>query len=185
MTVELRRAVFLDRDGVLNEAIVRNGLPYPPRSLQEVRLMPGAEEGLARLKSAGFVLLVVTNQPDVVRGQTSLEEVNAINQHLASRLPLDDFFICPHDGAEKCHCRKPKPGLIEAGALKHRVDPRRSYMIGDRWRDVDAGHAAGCSTVFIDFEYRERAPDQEPSAIVRSLPEAVDWILADKERRSE
>lgn len=182
---EDRIAVFLDRDGVLNEAIVRDGVPYPPKSLNEVIVTTGAEAALRRLKNAGFLLLVVTNQPDIGRGQASFDEVNAINSHLASQLPLDDFFICPHDGADACDCRKPKPGLLEAGARKYDVDLTRSFMIGDRWRDVDAGHAAGCSTVWIDYGYRERASSHPPEKIVRSLPDAVDWILASREFRSE
>lgn len=173
----MRRAVFLDRDGVLNEALVRNGLPYPPPDLASLRITEDAGAALSKLKASGFLLLVVTNQPDIGRGQTTEAQVSAMNAHLQSHLPLDQFFVCPHDSSAGCACRKPRPGLLLAGAEMYNVDLGRSYMIGDRWRDVDAGYAAGCRTIWIDCEYRERAPDSKPDAVVRSLTEAVDWIL--------
>ena len=180
-----RRAVFLDRDGVLNEALVRDGKPYPPRSIGDVRLVAEAQSALARLKESGFVLLVVTNQPDISRGSTSFKDVEAINHYLADRLPVDEFFVCPHDGAEDCICRKPKPGLLAMAAEKFQVDLAVSFMIGDRWRDVEAGHRAGCSTVWIDCGYSERGPEHEPDKTVLSLVEAVDWILSQGSGKSD
>ena len=173
-----RPAVFLDRDGVLNEAEVRDGKPYPPASAAEVRIVPDAPASLARLKAAGLPLIVVTNQPDVGRGTQSLEAVQAINRRLLLDLPLDDFLTCTHDDRDRCACRKPLPGLILEGAARHAADPCRSFMIGDRWRDIDAGRAAGCRTVWIDRGYRERGPSEPPDARVRSLAEAVTWILS-------
>ncbi len=175
------RAVFLDRDGVLNRAIVRDGKPYPPASLAELEIVEGAAEGLARLKNLGFLLLVVTNQPDVAHGTQSLEVIQAMHDVMRQTLPLDDFLICPHDDRDGCHCRKPAPGLIIDAQQRYGIDLARSFMIGDRWRDVDAGQAAGCRTVFLDMNYRERGPSASPDARVGSLPEAVDWIVRHSE----
>ncbi|MFN0105243.1 MAG: D-glycero-alpha-D-manno-heptose-1,7-bisphosphate 7-phosphatase [Bryobacteraceae bacterium] len=173
----LRRAVFLDRDGVLNEAVVRDGKPYPPAKAEEVRLVAGAAEALARLKALGFLLLVATNQPDVARGTQTTAELDAINALLREALPLDDFFTCPHSG-DGCDCRKPKPGLLLQGAERYGLALTDCYMIGDRWRDIDAAAAAGVPGVWIDYGYRERGPSAVPPARVKSLSEAVDWIVS-------
>ena len=175
----LRPAVFLDRDGVLNEAVVREGKPYPPASAAEVRIVPGAAEALRRLKSQGLPLIVVTNQPDVARGRQTAEAVEAIHNRLRAELPIDDFLACFHDDGDGCVCRKPKPGLILEGAARQGADPSRSFLIGDRWRDIDAGKAAGCRTVWIDHGYREREPSVAPDARVATLAEAVAWILTE------
>jgi len=171
-----RRAVFMDRDGVLNRALVRDGEPYPPANVCEVEILPGTAEAMRRLKEAGFVLIVVSNQPDVARGTTPQETVEAINAYLASRLPVDRFIMCYHDSGDGCDCRKPRPGMLLAGAGEFSVDLASSYMVGDRWRDVEAGIAAGCRTVFIDYGYDEQQP-QSITMKVSSLHEAVLIIL--------
>jgi len=173
----LKRAVFLDRDGVLNEAIIKDGKPYPPQTAAEVRIVPGAAEALQRLKRRGLALIVVTNQPDVARGTQTAEAVRAIGERLRRELPLDEILVCAHDDGDGCDCRKPKPGLILEGAARFGVDLAHSFLIGDRWRDIEAGQAAGCRTVWIDRGYRERAPERAPDARVSSLGEAVDWIV--------
>jgi D-glycero-D-manno-heptose 1,7-bisphosphate phosphatase len=173
----LRNAVFLDRDGVLNESIVRNGKPYPPANLAEFKLFPEASGALARLKEAGFLLLVVTNQPDVARGTQTLEIVETMHLGMAATLPIDDFFVCWHDDADRCNCRKPLPGLLYSAADRYDVDLCRSFMIGDRWRDIDAGATAGCRTVLVDREYNERHPRYRPDFRTSSITGAADWIL--------
>jgi D-glycero-D-manno-heptose 1,7-bisphosphate phosphatase len=170
-----RRAVFLDRDGVINEATIRNGKPYPPASVEDTVIVDGAETALKRLKQHGFLLVVVTNQPDVRRGTTSREEVERIHEYLFAKLPLDDVLVCYHDDRDNCTCRKPQPGLLFDAAAKHCVDLTKSYLVGDRWRDVEAGAAAGCRTILIDQHYDE--PRSAPNAIVYSLSEAITWIL--------
>lgn len=175
-----KRAVFLDRDGVVNEAVVRDGKPYPPASVRETVIVRDAESSLLRLKQHGFVLLVVTNQPDVRRGAATEESVSDIHRLLASQLPLDDFFVCYHDDRDRCACRKPLPGLILQGAAAHNIDLTSSFMVGDRWRDIEAGAAAGCRTIFIDRGYNERTPKSAADVNVSSLSEAVDWILQQK-----
>jgi D-glycero-D-manno-heptose 1,7-bisphosphate phosphatase len=177
MGIDSVRAVFLDRDGVLNQPVVRDGKPYPPASVDQLKLYPDAAAALARLKGAGYLLLVVTNQPDVARGTTERAAVEAIDNAIGAALGVDDFFVCWHDDADGCECRKPKPGLLIEGAERHGIDLSRSFLIGDRWRDIDAGAAAGCRTVLIDRGYRERAPQNAPDFRAQSLDEAVEWVL--------
>lgn len=172
-----QRAVFLDRDGVINQAVVRDGKPYPPSGVDELKLVAGAAEALRDLKQAGFLLIVVTNQPDIARGTRDRAAVEIIHQALSEALPLDDFFVCPHDDGDHCDCRKPRPGLLLRAAEKYEIDMSGSFMIGDRWRDVDAGTSAGCATVWIDYGYREKRPAAEASAKVSSIRAAADWIL--------
>jgi len=170
------RAVFLDRDGVINRAIVRQRRPYPPSTPAELEVLPGVDRALTALKQAGFLLIVVTNQPDVARGTTQKEVVEAINSSLASKLPIDEFFTCFHDNVDDCECRKPKPGALLAAAEKHGIDLAASFMVGDRWRDIEAGYRAGCQTLFIDYGYDEKQPDQFDFK-VSSLLEAATEIL--------
>jgi D-glycero-D-manno-heptose 1,7-bisphosphate phosphatase len=168
-------AVFLDRDGVINRPLIRERKPYSPRAVEELEVLPGVPEALARLRTAGFALIVVTNQPDVARGHLSQETLQALHDHLAARLPIDEFRICCHDDADGCDCRKPKPGLLCRPPYH---DLSRSVMVGDRWRDIEAGQRAGCgATILIDYGYDERLT-VEPMVRLRSLPEAADWILS-------
>ena len=173
----MKRAVFLDRDGVINEAPVRDRKPYPPANVASLRIPAGAADDLARLKQRGYLLLVATNQPDVARGKQTREAVEVINDHLRIALALDDVLTCYHDDADNCDCRKPRPGLLERAARQYGIDLHNSFMIGDRWRDTDAGANAGCKTILIDRGYDERSPQFVPDARVGSLREAVDWIL--------
>ena len=167
-------AIFLDRDGVLNRTMLRQGKPIPPRSLGELEILPGVSAALSNLKAAGYSLVVVTNQPDVARGLTTLDMVEEFHRFLGRQLPIDEFRVCIHDDGDQCACRKPKPGLLLAAP---RYDIRRSVMVGDRWRDVDAGLAAGCrATILVDYGYDEAIPN-EPTVRVASLLEASRWIL--------
>lgn len=171
----MRRAVFLDRDGVINRATVRDGMPRPPASADEMEILPGVPEALARLRAADYALVVVTNQPDIVRGLTTQAVVDAIHARLRDELGLDDIRVCPHVDADRCACRKPKPGLLLQAPV---YDMAASAMVGDRWRDVEAGRAAGCGvTILVDYEYDEPVL-HEPDARVASLAEAADWLLA-------
>jgi D-glycero-D-manno-heptose 1,7-bisphosphate phosphatase len=171
-----RRAVFLDRDGVLNRALVRAGRPYPPASLAEFRILPGVPEALARLKAAGFWLVVVTNQPDVARGRQTRSGVDALHAALKFRLPLDDIRVCYHDEPDGCNCRKPAPGMLLAAAQAAGLNLAASFMVGDRWRDVVAGQRAGCQSIFVDCGYAE-PPPPAPYWQAASLPAAAELIL--------
>ena len=172
----MKRAVFLDRDGVLNRAIVRDGKPYPPAHVSELEILPGVEEALAALRAAGFLLIVVTNQPDVARGATTREAVEEINAALGAALPIDEFRTCFHDSGCGCECRKPKPGALLAAAALHDIDLSESYMVGDRWRDTEAGQRAGCKTIFIDYRYQEKQPEYVDHR-VKSLLEATQFMV--------
>jgi D-glycero-D-manno-heptose 1,7-bisphosphate phosphatase len=175
------RAVFLDRDGVLNNAPVRDGKPGQPQGVADLVILPGVEEACESLRAAGFMLVVVTNQPEIMRGTITRESVDAVNRRLEELLPLDEIVVCAHDDADGCECRKPKPGMLLDAARRHGLELRKSFLVGDRWRDIGAGQAAGCRTVFIDRGYDERRPES-PDATVRDLTEAAAWILDVDER---
>ena len=172
----MNKAIFLDRDGVINHANLFDGKPYPPKDIGELILLPKVNEALQLLKDAGYLLIVITNQPDVVRGKTKIETVEAINQFLKDSLPIDDIFTCYHDDMEDCNCRKPKPGNILKAADQHNINIPSSFMIGDRWRDIKAGESAGCKTFFIDYSYQEKQPESYDYK-VKSLYEAAKIIL--------
>ena len=171
-------AVFLDRDGVINRALTRDAKPYPPSSLAEVEILPGVEEACRRLKAVGFRLVVATNQPDVGRGTMPQSTVEEIHAYLCQRLPIDRVEVCYHpgQGASECDCRKPRPGMLRHAARELGIDLTRSWMVGDRWRDIDCGHAAGCRTIFIDYGYAESLK-QLPDFRCGSLLEATAFIL--------
>lgn len=172
-----RPAVFLDRDGVINRALVRNGIPCPPASPQDLAILPRVAEALEALKARGYALVVVTNQPDVVRGTSSRSAVELIHATLKSELCLDAILTCFHDSADDCDCRKPKPGLLFRAARDLDIELAPSFMVGDRWRDIEAGQRAGCRTFFINGEYEERQP-VSCDFRVGSLGEAADIVLA-------
>jgi D-glycero-D-manno-heptose 1,7-bisphosphate phosphatase len=153
-----------------------DGTPQPPESVDELELLPGVEQACRQLHEDGLLLIVVTNQPDFARGAQTMATVEALNRELSSRLPLDEVRVCPHDDADRCQCRKPAPGLLLDAAHDWGIELENSVMVGDRWRDVEAGRRAGCKTVFIDSGYSERPPEA-PDLSVRSLGEAVPWIL--------
>ncbi len=181
MTRNDRAAVFLDRDGTLIRAPVVEGRPGSIRDVAEVELEPGASDACTTLEAAGFALIVVTNQPEIARGSQSQAAVERIHARLLELLPLDEIVVCPHDDGDGCTCRKPKPGMLIDAAKRHGLALEASYLIGDRWRDVEAGQRAGCTSVFLDREYSETVPER-PEVTVRTMAEAVAWILA-RERR--
>jgi D-glycero-D-manno-heptose 1,7-bisphosphate phosphatase len=170
------KAVFLDRDGVINANLERHGKPVAPTTLEEFRILPGVEDAARRLKAAGFEIVIVTNQPDVANGLTAKETVEAMHAEIRHRMPIDDIKICYHVDADNCACRKPKPGMILEAAAERGIELSASYVVGDRWRDVQAGRAAGCLTIFVDYGYVQDGPNS-PDKIVRSLPEAVAYII--------
>lgn len=179
-----KRAVFLDRDGVLNANLVREGRAYAPRTLTDFQLLPRVEEAVRRVKEAGFLVIVATNQPDVPAGITPRSTVDAMHAELQRRVPVDDIKICFHTDADHCACRKPKPGMILEAAIEHDIDLGASYFIGDRWRDIEAGRAAGCFTVLVDHGLVQDKPTH-PDKTVSSLADAVSFILARERRASK
>lgn len=177
MSHEPKRAVFLDRDGVINRPVIRDGKPYPPSSVAQVEILPGVSDALEKLRDMGFSLICVTNQADVARGTQKREKVEAIHKLLLESLCLDEILVCYHDDRDRCRCRKPLPGLLLDAAARLAIDLEKSFMVGDRWRDIEAGQNAGCRTIFIEYGYKEREPKNSPDITVTSLSEAGDWIL--------
>jgi D-glycero-D-manno-heptose 1,7-bisphosphate phosphatase len=175
----MSRAVFLDRDGVLNAPVIRDGLPYPPQTIEEFQVYPDAPEACALLRNAGFLLVVVTNQPDVGRGTQSLEVVGKMHALLTQKVPMDRIEICtaPDDKSPGAERRKPAPGMLVDAAKALDIDLARSYMVGDRWRDIDCGQAVGCTTIFIERNYDEKLR-QRPHHYAADLWEAARLILS-------
>jgi D-glycero-D-manno-heptose 1,7-bisphosphate phosphatase len=175
------RIVFLDRDGVINRATERDGKPYPPRTIADFEILPEVPEACAKLKAAGFLLVVATNQPDVGRGTLDQSIVEKIHAYMTAQLPIDHVEVCYHPGLGQshCDCRKPKPGMLLRAARRFNADLAQCWMIGDRWRDIDAGHAAGCQTILIERGYVEELK-QKPDFRVTNLLEAADIILNGK-----
>ena len=171
-----RRAVFLDRDGVLIRTPVVHGTPHPVNSVSEVEILPGVRQALELLAAHGLPRIVVTNQPDVRRGTQTREAVEAIHAYLLRELPLSAVYTCYHDDVDACACRKPKPGLLLQAAESYDLDVERSFLIGDRWRDIGAGEAAGCTTFLVAGDYSQ--PERcRPDFLVDDIPQAVQKIL--------
>jgi len=157
MTPTLRPAVFLDRDGVLNRIVWRDGKPASPRVPEEFEIEPQAAAALKALQAAGYALFVVTNQPDIARDRMSQSSLDAMHAHLCTALPVEAVSACLHDDADACDCRKPKPGQLLSLARRHGLDLSRSWMIGDQDRDIACGRAAGCATVLLTRPYNSGA----------------------------
>jgi D-glycero-D-manno-heptose 1,7-bisphosphate phosphatase len=174
---EPARAVFLDRDGVINAAEMRDGRPYPPKKLDEFHLLPGVVGACNLLRDAGFLLVVTTNQPDVGRGQQDQSVVESMHRLMCETLPIDRVEVCYDADEHASEFRKPRPGMLFRAARELNIDLSRSYMVGDRWRDVDCGHAAGCLTIFIDHGYKEPL-QMQPHFTALNLLSAASLILS-------
>jgi len=176
-----RPAVFVDRDGTLNRQTIRDGKPYPPQTVAEFELFEGVPEACAKLAAAGYTLVVATNQPDVERGTQSRSVVEAMHTRLRQLVPqIARIEVCYASGLDKTlppdPRRKPEPGMLLDAAKSLGLDLSRSWMVGDRWRDIDCGKRAGVQTVFIDFGYAEEL-DVPPDFTVGSFPDAAEVIL--------
>lgn len=180
----MRRAVFLDRDGVLNRVFIRDGRPYPPSAVEELEILPGVVNACSRLREAGFLLVVVSNQPDVARGTQRKEVIEKINETLRTRVPVDDIRVCYHDDRDNCLCRKPQPGLVLEAARKLNINLASSFLVGDRWKDIEAGRRAGCRTVLIDYHYNE-SRGESADYQADSLIDAAEWILQQVQSQEE
>jgi D-glycero-D-manno-heptose 1,7-bisphosphate phosphatase len=172
----VHKAIFLDRDGVINKSVVIDGVPRPPHTIDDVHLLEGVQEAVSSLRFHGYEIVVITNQPDVARGTTTRSQVEAINSYIGAALEIHNFYTCFHDDSHSCNCRKPLPGLIYQAAMDLSIDLKRSFVVGDRWRDIQAGQSAGCKTYFIDHDYNEKKPEK-PFTRVCSLLEAAEKIL--------
>ena len=169
----LNRAVFLDRDGVINQAQVRNGHPFSPADMTEFFWVEPIKEVTLELKSLGYLLFCVTNQPDVGRGLQSREVVESFHTAILTELPIEKIYTCYHDDIDQCNCRKPRAGLIVDAQKEYGLNLAESWLIGDRWKDIDAGTTAGCKTVFLEYGYDEKLrtkPDHTVSQLAQLLP---------------
>ena len=174
----MKKAVFLDRDGVINRSKLVDGVAKPPNTIAEVEILRGVVDAIKILKAHNFIPVVVTNQPDVARGLTSHSQVDAMNTHIGAITNIEFFYTCFHDDADKCDCRKPAPGLINRAATELDLDIPNSFLVGDRWRDIAAGQVAGCHSFFIDYSYPEKSPEM-PFTRVSSLLEAVQIMIGE------
>ncbi len=173
--LDRRRAVFLDRDGVLAEAIVRaDGKSYAPTRVEDFVLVPEAPAQVQRLRDAGFVCIVFTNQPELANGELASSDLDAMHRTMRAAIPLDDVYVCPHDKSEGCRCHKPATGLLDDAAARWDVDLATSFVIGDRWRDIGAGRAAGCYSILLDRPY---SACEVADARAQTLTEAVEMVL--------
>jgi len=167
-----KRALFLDRDGIINKAYVVNGKSYPPRKIDNFYLLPGVSKSLKLSKELGFLNIIITNQPDISSGKTTQEFVDTCHRKLLDALPIDDIYVCSHSDEELCSCRKPKPGMILDAQKKWNIDLEKSFLVGDRWKDIEAGQSVKCCCFFVNYKYNERQPKQ-PFVEVSDLEEAV------------
>jgi len=172
----MKKAIFFDRDGVLNEAIIKNNKPYAPLKRSDVKLVYGVKELIFKLKSLDFLILAVTNQPDYRRGLVKKNDIEDINNFIIRSLDIDDLFCCYHDDRDNCGCRKPKPGAILFFQKKYNIDLKKSFLIGDRSKDIQAAHAVNCPAIFIDYGYNESLPNTQ-IANVNNIPEIFKVIL--------
>ncbi len=170
----MRRAVFLDRDGVINRVIFKGDRPFSPRNFEQLDFLDGVKDVLAELRDNGFLNIVVTNQPDIARGLIRLRVLQEINEAIRRELAVDDIFLCPHDDVDNCCCRKPEPGMLLDAAAKWDIDLTSSFIIGDQWKDIEAGKAAGCTTILLDYPYNRRVV---PDFRVDKLQHAAQIIL--------
>ena len=172
------KAVILDRDGVINAVTLVDGVPQPPRGFGDLQVLPGVPNAIKSLKDAGFLVFCLTNQPEISRGTVNKESVAQISEYLISELGILEVFVCHHDDQDGCTCRKPKPGGINYFVEKYSLDQSQCFMVGDRWKDIDAGISAGCRTIFIEHSYAEKKPINQDFS-VKSLDEAVSIILGE------
>jgi len=168
------KAIFLDRDGVINKVIIRNGKPSSPRKLEEFEIFPNVKKCLEAFKEMGFLNIVFTSQPDISRGNLKIEDLEKMHKLILETLPVDDIKFCPHDDIDNCFCRKPKPGLILEASKEWSVDLKKSWVIGDRWKDIEAGKAAGCKTIMMRKKYNKDYKDYDFG--VNSLIKTVEII---------
>ena len=171
----LKRAVFLDRDGVVNRTFIRDGKPFAPTRIEDFEILPGVADAVMSFKRAGFLVIIVTNQPDVATGKQTAAGIEAMHKQLRAQVAVDDIFVCYHTDGDGCDCRKPKPGMLHQAEQRHAIALDRSWLVGDRWRDIEAGQVVGCRTVFVDNGYDEPTPKAD--FVVTALSEAVGPII--------
>ena len=175
----MNKAIFLDRDGVINRGLVTNGKSYAPRKIEDFKFLPYVKESVEKLINSGFLIIVVTNQPDISNGLLSLDVLHLMHNKLREKLAVTDIYFCPHSSIENCECRKPRPGMIIAAAKKYTINFSKSFLIGDRASDIEAGKKVGCRLIFINRNYKEPKPISQEKT-VNNLRTATNYILKNK-----
>lgn len=175
----MKRAIFLDRDGVINKAILKEGKPFSPRRFEEFELFDGIKEVLEKSKREDFLNIIITNQPDITRDLIRWKTLEKMHKFIKENLPIDDIFVCPHDDIDNCQCRKPRPGMLLEAAKKWNIDLKGSFLIGDQGKDIEAGKKAGCITILIDNLYNKEV---ESDFRVNNLHSAIEIILNSKKK---
>ena len=167
----MNKAVFLDRDGVINECALLHGKPSAPTQIQNFILFPGVLEAISEFKIRGFFVFVITNQPDISKGNLSQEDLFQMHTNLMEAAEIDDIFVCPHLEIHNCFCRKPKIGMIKDAQKKYSINLQKSFVVGDRWRDVEAAKNAGCTSILVGTGYNEKkiTPDFQVNSLVECL----------------
>ena len=172
----MNKAVFLDRDGVINKTIIIDGKSYAPRLLKDFKIFPKVKSDVKKLKNNGFKVFVITNQPDIGNKLLKKKTLNEMHSLLKTKVSIDKIYYCPHTRSDRCKCRKPKPGMIIKASNESNIYLKESYMVGDRKIDIDAGLKAGCKTIFVNNNYYEKKPTKQEKT-VKSLHAAVRYIL--------
>jgi len=175
----MKRAIFLDRDGVINKAILKEGKPSSPKRFERFEFLEGVREVLEKFRREGFLNIIITNQPDIKRGLMKWETLEKMHRLIKEDLPIDDIFVCPHDDIDSCQCRKPRSGMLLEAAKRWDIDLKGSFLVGDQSKDMEAGKNAGCITIIIDYLYNREA---EPDFRVNDLQSAMKIVLNDKKK---
>ena len=175
----MHKAVFLDRDGVINRGFIIDGKSYAPRKIEDFKLLPLVIQSVEKLINNGFLVIVITNQPDIANGLLDIETLNLMHEKLRTKLKVTDIYFCPHSKNENCECRKPKPGMIVAAAQKYKINFFKSFLVGDRASDIEAGKKVGCRLIFINRNYKEPKPISQEKT-VNNLKSATNYILKNK-----
>jgi len=177
-----KKAVFLDRDGVINEVIYRDGSEKPssPWDFEEFRLIPGIKRSLEELNKMGFYLFVISNQPDISRGLVKEGTTERINNIISEELPITEIRVCPHDDYHNCNCRKPKPGMIFELSKKWKIDLEESFLIGDNWKDIEAGKSAGLTCIIIDMAYNKSVDADYRAEKIEKAVELINSLSKNK-----
>jgi D-glycero-D-manno-heptose 1,7-bisphosphate phosphatase len=176
--------VFLDRDGVLIKTDVKKNKPVGIKHIDEVVYLDGVEKSIELFYLNSILPIIITNQPNVARQETTVYEVNEIHKKIKEDLKIENIYCCFHDDVDCCSCRKPKNGLIKKGLAQLDFVPKTFYLVGDRWKDIRAGQESGCQCFFIDYSYDEKQP-KEPFTRVQSLSEAADIIIGINHNKSK
>ena len=174
-----KKAVFLDRDGIINQVVYHDDInkPSSPWKMEEFKLIDGIKKHLDELKKNGFLIFIISNQPDIKRGNVDKETAEKINKILYEKFPIDDIMVCPHDDLDNCSCRKPKPGMIIELSKKWNVDIKKSFLIGDSWKDIGAGKNAGVKSILIDKSYNQEVESEHRVENLKSAIELIKTLI--------